>query len=338
MQAQIDVTEYWKSMDQRAVVRPREATLNVAIVLCDGFSLFDLSLVAEVFRQLNQFPDVSCTIDNRVLVTMVSARGGYVTNSVSVRIRTDAIDEHLAEHFDGVFVLGGAPENVASVDPTDLRALRKLLMNASSVKWNEQGWAVIEASGYEPTSAAERGWPESYRRKNSSTEDCASLVGQSVNSSLSAALSFIPGSLYTEIAHRIMRNVVAPSLDLSCADDDALNEVSVVDRVHAAAQWITKNCRRSISVAQAAEVARMSERTFLRHFKVVTGRTPSEYLLDARFEMTCRLLRETTLPVDKIARRCGMSSGERISRVFRKRLSQTPTEYRAAHRTTSRST
>jgi transcriptional regulator GlxA family with amidase domain len=320
MQAQIDVAEYWQLMDQRAVVKTPRSTRNVAILLCDGFSLFDLGLVAEVFRELNQSTVAACTADSRVSITMISMRGGYVTNSVSVRIRTDAIDEHLTERFDGVFVLGGASENIASVDPADLRALRRLLVNAGSVKWNDQGWAVIAASGYEPT-----------------TENFASLVGQSVNSSLSAALSFIPGSLYTEISHKIMRHVVAPSLDLSYVDEDGLNEVSVVDRVHAAAQWITRNCRRAISVAQAAEVARMSERTFLRRFKVVTGKTPSEHLLDARFEMSCRLLRETTLPVDKIARRCGMSSGERISRVFRKRLAQTPSEYRAAHRATGRS-
>jgi transcriptional regulator GlxA family with amidase domain len=107
--------------------------------------------------------------------------------------------------------------------------------------------------------------------------------------------------------------------------------VNAPDRIRLAAHWLRENCRRSVSVAQAAEVAGMSERNFLRRFKLETAMTPSEYLLKARFEMSCRFLRETNLPVDKIARRCGMGSGERLSRVFRRRLSQTPTEYRAAH-------
>ncbi|WP_206001698.1 helix-turn-helix domain-containing protein [Paraburkholderia aromaticivorans] len=303
----------------------------MAIVLCDGFSLLDVSLVAEVFRQVNQVSDIARSIDNRASVTMLSSRGGYVTNSLSVRIKTDAIDEHLFERFDGVFVFGGDSENAASIDPADLRALRKVLLNADLVKWSEQGWEIIAASGYNPPSAGAGGRFESCRREQGSSGNKKSIVGCGMSSSLAAALSFIPGNLCIEIAHRINRHVV-PSLDLSCVDEDALNEVSVTDRVHSAVEWLRKNCRRSISIARVAEVAGMSERTFLRHFKLVTGKTPSEYLLDVRFEMVCRLLQETTLPVDKIARRCGMGSGEHISRVFRRRLSQTPTEYRTAHR------
>ncbi len=337
MQTQIDLRGQWGIMDQRALVDSPGPAVSVAIVLCDGFSLLDVSLVAEVFRQKNELSDAAHTIDRRASVTMLSSRGGYVTDSESVRIRTDAIDEHLSEHFDGVFVFGGAPKKITSIDPADLRALRKVLLNANLVRWSDQGWGMIAASGYEPTSEGWRGRSQQSEKKHSSAQNDRSIAGAGTNGLLAAALSFIPAGLCIQIADRISRHVVAPSLDLSSFDEDALSEVSVADRIHASVQWLRKNCRRSISVAQAAEAAGMSERTFLRHFKHVTGSTPSEFLLDARFEMICRLLRETTLPVDKIARRCGMGGGEHVSRVFRRRLSQTPTEYRAAHRATDSS-
>ncbi len=332
MQTQINPKGQRGIVDQCVVVNPPTPAVNVAIVVCDGFSLLDVSLVAEVFRQVNQISEIARAIDNRASVTMLSSHGGYVTNSLSVRIKTDAIDEHLFEHFDGVFVFGGDSANAASIDPADLRALRKVLLNADLVKWSEQGWEIIAASGYKPPSAGAGGRFGSFRWEQGASRNNKSIVGCGMSSSLAAALSFIPGNLCMEIAHRINRHVVVPSLDLSCVDEDALNEVSVTDRVHSAVEWLRKNCRRSISIARVAEVAEMSERTFLRHFKLVTGKTPSEYLLDVRFEMVCRLLQETTFPVDKIARRCGMGSGEHISRVFRRRLSQTPTEYRTAHR------
>jgi len=76
----------------------------------------------------------------------------------------------------------------------------------------------------------------------------------------------------------------------------------------------------------------MSERNFLRRFKLEMGSTPSEYLLQARLEMTCRLLAGTELLVDKIARRSGMGNGDHLAKIFRKRWSISPTEYRLRNR------
>jgi transcriptional regulator GlxA family with amidase domain len=40
------------------------------------------------------------------------------------------------------------------------------------------------------------------------------------------------------------------------------------------------------------------------------------------------LLAKSDLPIDKIARRTGLTNGERFSKVFRKQFSMSPTEYR----------
>jgi transcriptional regulator GlxA family with amidase domain len=93
-----------------------------------------------------------------------------------------------------------------------------------------------------------------------------------------------------------------------------------------------ENYIRPISIADAARVAAMSERNFLRRFKAQIGLTPSEYLLRARLDASCMLLAATDLPVDKIARRCGAGSGDGLAKIFRKRLSISPTEYRLAGR------
>ncbi len=62
------------------------------------------------------------------------------------------------------------------------------------------------------------------------------------------------------------------------------------------------------------------------------GLAPSQYLLQVRLDMVCRLLADTDLPVDKIARRCGIGGGERLAKIFRKHLNLSPTEYRKVRR------
>ncbi len=76
----------------------------------------------------------------------------------------------------------------------------------------------------------------------------------------------------------------------------------------------------------------MSERNFLRRFKLEMGVTPSDFLLHARLETACGFLAETELPVDKVARRCGMGNGDRLAKIFRKRLLVSPTEFRQRHK------
>jgi transcriptional regulator GlxA family with amidase domain len=102
----------------------------------------------------------------------------------------------------------------------------------------------------------------------------------------------------------------------------------VSEKIKASAKWLETNGQRHISIDEAAQIAGMSERNFLRRFKIEMGVTPSDYLLYVRLDMSCRLLVETDLPVDKVARHCGIGCGGRLAKLFRKHLTTTPTEYR----------
>jgi transcriptional regulator GlxA family with amidase domain len=102
-------------------------------------------------------------------------------------------------------------------------------------------------------------------------------------------------------------------------------------RIDTAAHWLRENYHQPISVADAARVAQMSMRNFLRHFKTQTGLTPSEYLLRTRLDVSCTLLAQTDLPIEEIAQRCGVPRGDRLARIFRRRLSISPSDYRAVN-------
>ncbi|WP_424782989.1 helix-turn-helix domain-containing protein [Paraburkholderia sp.] len=83
----------------------------------------------------------------------------------------------------------------------------------------------------------------------------------------------------------------------------------LTERIEAAARWLEAHSDQPISIVDAARVAAMSQRNFLRRFKLEVGLSPSDYLLKVRLDMSCRFLVETSLPVDKIARRCGIGNG-----------------------------
>ncbi len=70
----------------------------------------------------------------------------------------------------------------------------------------------------------------------------------------------------------------------------------------------------------------MNERSVLKRFKNEIGMTPSDYPLLARPNLSSRMLVESRLPVDKVARRCEIGSGRQLAKLFRKYLTTTPTQ------------
>lgn len=82
------------------------------------------------------------------------------------------------------------------------------------------------------------------------------------------------------------------------------------------------------TIAQWAEVAAMSERTFLRRFRETTGMTPREYIAAARLDRARELLETSALSIDIVALECGFGGGATLRHHFRAKLGITPTAYR----------
>ena len=88
----------------------------------------------------------------------------------------------------------------------------------------------------------------------------------------------------------------------------------------------------TLSVAELAAVATMSERTFARVFVREAGITPAEFVQRARLDAARGLLEGSGLPLKVVAWRCGFGSAARMRLVFVQRLGVTPTEYRGRFR------
>ena len=93
------------------------------------------------------------------------------------------------------------------------------------------------------------------------------------------------------------------------------------------ADWILANTSRDITAEMLAEQSAMSARTLSRLFAKELGMTPAGFIERARLEVARRLLEESDMRIDMIARKSGFGSEERLRRTFVRVLDMTPREY-----------
>lgn len=297
---------------------------HIAILLFDGCSLLGAGIVAEVFHVANE---LSLDTSRRVPydVRILSSDGGNVTCSSSVRVWTDGLDAHHYVGFDALFVAGGKGAYAAANDERLIAWLRHVHANTGTIRSLGEGRSLLEAASL--CSQREFGAYPVHGLHDEPGGDAGDRL-----ESIKSALTLVKRDLGVDVARAVTDRLMPDSGgNLTPFLGDALGSAPA-DKVRTAARWLQENCQRAISIADAAQVAAMSERNFLRRFKLEMGITPSDYLLHARLAITCSLLTDSELPVDKIARRTGMGNGDRLAKIFRKRMMISPSEYREQSR------
>jgi transcriptional regulator GlxA family with amidase domain len=312
---------------------------NIGIVLFSGFALPEAATVLEIFQSANSLTDAETPKNGqtRYKVCLLSAAGGRVDSSSSVFVWTEAVEERrYSEGFHALFIGGGGGARSAVRDGRLTTWLRRECPRSELVVPIGEGRLLLEAAGFGRADISQR-W---VGRTSDATPYISPASGGSTAfaSPLHSALAIVQEDFGAEIARQIEDHVMPrPQQARFTATVRENAPASVSEKIQASAKWLEANGDRAIAIDEAAQVAAMSERNFLRRFKIEMGVTPSEYLSCVRLDMCCRLLVETDLPVDKIARRCGLGGGGWLAKLFRKYLETTPTEYRASKRAMSAS-
>ncbi len=96
--------------------------------------------------------------------------------------------------------------------------------------------------------------------------------------------------------------------------------------------WAAERLAEPLDVAALAGHAAVSPRTFARRFREETGSTPLQWLLGRRVLEARRLLEQTDLPIEGVARSCGFGSAASLREHFRRATATTPTAYRRSFR------
>jgi AraC-like DNA-binding protein len=76
----------------------------------------------------------------------------------------------------------------------------------------------------------------------------------------------------------------------------------------------------------------MTPSALSRFFKLRSGKTISNYIIDLRLGHATRLLADTTDSVTEICYQCGFNNISNFNRIFRKSKNCTPSEFRENYR------
>lgn len=103
-------------------------------------------------------------------------------------------------------------------------------------------------------------------------------------------------------------------------------------RIHKVEEYIRANYRRELRLEELAQIVCMTPSAFSRFFKLRTGRTVSDYIIDVRLGHAARMLAETMSSVLEICFECGFNNVSNFNRIFKRKKGCSPSTFREYYR------
>jgi transcriptional regulator GlxA family with amidase domain len=314
---------------------------DVAVVVMDGFTPFELGVVCEVFgtdRTEDGLPGYDFAV--------VAGEPGPLRSEAGFSLQTpfglDRLETAdliaIPASGDGRCGRGEWPEPL-------LEALRRAVDRGSRVLSVCTGAFVLGAAGLLDGRACTTHWRHSERLASlypAAKVDPSVLyidadpviTSAGTAAGIDACLYLLRKEHGSRVANAVARRMVVPPhrdggqaqfVDRPVAEPacDTLAEVI---------EWMQRNVDRIVTVDQLAGLATMSPRTFARRFVHETGTTPQRWLIGQRILLAQQLLEETDETVDVIADRAGFGNAATFRHHFRAWRATTPNAYRRTFR------
>ena len=100
-------------------------------------------------------------------------------------------------------------------------------------------------------------------------------------------------------------------------------------RVKKVKQYINDHYTETLKLEDMARLVGMTPTSFSRFFKLRTGKTLSDYVLDIRLGFAARMLVDSTKNISEICFECGFNNLSNFNRIFKGRRGVTPKEFRS---------
>ena len=99
-------------------------------------------------------------------------------------------------------------------------------------------------------------------------------------------------------------------------------------RVQKVQAYIDDNYKEDIRLADLASIVGMTPTAFSRFFKLRTGKSISDYIIDVRLGHASRMLVDSTTSIAEICYDCGFNNISNFNRIFKKKKGQSPKVFR----------
>lgn len=103
-------------------------------------------------------------------------------------------------------------------------------------------------------------------------------------------------------------------------------------RIHKVEEYIKAHYKQDVRLEDLAMLVCMTPSAFSRFFKLRTGRTVSDYIIDVRLGHAARLLAESTSSVLEICFEAGFNNVSNFNRIFKRKKGCSPSTFREYYR------
>lgn len=161
-------------------------------------------------------------------------------------------------------------------------------------------------------------------------EDGAVITSAAVSSAFDLAIALIKRYWGAEVATATASVALLPTQRASQSPyvDTQMLERGLPTFSQNLRLWFEARLTEGYDLERVAQAFHISGRTLMRRVKTETGQSPLALLKDARVERSKHLLKTTNWPVVRIIEAVGYSDVASFSRLFSKRVGETPAKYR----------
>jgi AraC family transcriptional regulator, transcriptional activator FtrA len=308
---------------------------TVAAIVYDGIATFEFGIVAEVFG-LDR-PEMGA--DWYRLITCAADKGPMrAAGGLTVTVDHDL--EDLTEA--GTIVIAGWKGiDVAPPEPL-LDALRHAYARGARIVSLCSGAFVLAAAGLLDGGGATTHWryADAFKKRFPQIALNPDVLyvdrGNVLTSAGSAAgidllLHIVRSDFGSEAANSVARRMVVPAH--RDGGQSQFIERPVPPRADgklaALLEFMRQRMASPMTISMLASEAAMSERTFLRRFKEMTGLTPADWLLNVRLDYAKQLLETSSASIEDISMLAGFGSAATLRMHFRNAVGISPRDYRS---------
>ena len=308
---------------------------TVSVLAYDGMTAFETGIVTEVFGL--RWPDLEqswydlriCT-ENAEPVNMVGGARLHTPYGLTEFAQADTV------------IVPSVKDVTAPVSAELVAALREAHRRGARVVSICSGAFALAAAGLLDDRRATTHWKYADALQDSYPQvrvDSAPLYvdGGGVFTSAGCAagldlcLHLVREDRGAAVANAVARRLIVPPhreggqaqyIESPVAVDQA------EDRIALSMTWALEHLSETLSVAQLADQAAMSPRTYLRHFSRRAGTSPIRWLVAQRVQASLVLLETTDTPIEEIATAVGFDTAVTFRHHFRQALHTSPAAYR----------
>ncbi len=324
---------------------PKRSSHDVAIVVYNGFTPFELGVACEVFGDDrwvtpgDPWYQLFICGDNSAPVT---ADGGFqilVPHGLETLTRVDTVI------VPPTYRLEEVPESV-------FEALRKAHARGCRILSLCTGAFVLAEAGLLDGRRAATHWTESdelARRHPRLSVDAGVLfvdegdilTGAGSAASIDLCLHIVRQDFGSEIATQLARQLVVPPQHDGGQAQFIDRPLPVLDSSNLFADtvaWVQEHLDEPVTVEDLAARSAMSSRTFARQFLLATGTSPYQWLLRQRVQLAQRLLEVSDISIEAVAQQSGFSTPGNLRKHFSRIVHTSPQAYRHTFRDRSAAT